>query len=145
VLSFMPLVHFHSFVALVIVGGFLFFIQLFEDLQHWRRSFLSWFWFAIPLLVIALPQTVWISPTHVGSFFRIQLGWMSKHDPFWLFWLKNLSLHLFIFVFAYFLAKPKLRTFYLAFAGLFALSNVVVFQPHDFDNMKLMLWWFLVS
>jgi hypothetical protein len=145
VLSLMPLVHFHSFVALVIVGGFLLFIQLFGDPQHWKRSFLSWFWFAIPLLVIALPQAVWISPTHVRNFFRIQLGWMTKNDPFWLFWLKNLSPHLFIFVFAYFLAKPKLRTFYLAFAGLFALSNVVVFQPHDFDNMKLMLWWFLVS
>src|SRR5712692_1045155 len=145
VLSFMPLVHFHSFVALVIVGGFLFFIQLYVEPQHWRRSLLSWSWFAIPLIAIALPQTVWISPAHARSFFRIQLGWMKGNEPVWLFWLKNLGPHLFIFALAYFLAKSKLRTFYLAFVGLFLLTNVVIFQPYDFDNMKLMLWWFLLS
>ena len=101
--------------------------------------------FAVPLAVVALPQALWIAPTPAGHFLRIQWGWMKGNDPLWLFWLKNLSPHLPVFAVAFYFARPKLKTFYLGFVGLFLLANIVVFQPHDWDNMKLMLWWFLVS
>jgi uncharacterized membrane protein len=37
------------------------------------------------------------------------------------------------------------KTFYLAFFGLFVVSNILVFQPNDWDNIKLFVWWFLLS
>ena len=70
---------------------------------------------------------------------------MAGKEPVYLFWLKNLSPHLFVFAMAYYVARPKLKTFCLAFLALFVVTNIIIFQPHDFDNMKLMLWWFLIS
>jgi hypothetical protein len=145
VLSLLPLVHFHSFVALALTSGFLFFIQLFTERRNWKRVLRNWSAFAIPLFVLALPQTLWITPSHAGRFLRIQWGWMTGNGPLWLFWLKNLTPHLPVFLIALYFARPKLKTFYLAFIGLFLVANIVVFQPYDWDNMKLMLLWFLVS
>jgi hypothetical protein len=145
VLSLLPLVHFHTFVALVLTSGFLLFIQLLTERRNGKRVLRNWSAFAIPLFVLALPQTLHITPSHAGHFLRIQWGWMSGNGPLWLFWLKNLTPHLPVFLIAVYFARPKLKTFYLAFIGLFLVANIVVFQPYDWDNMKLMLWWFLVS
>jgi hypothetical protein len=144
VLSGMPYVHFHSFVALVIVAGFLFCIQFLADPGYWS-VIRDWLSFAVSLIVLALPQVVWISPVHAGHFLHVQWGWMRGNEPLWLFWLKNLSPHLLVFALAYWMAKPKLKTFYLAFVGLFVVSNILVFQPNDWDNIKLFVWWFLLS
>ena len=143
-LSCMPYVHFHSFVALVIVAGFLFCIQFLADPGYWS-VIRDWLFFAVPLIILALPQVLWISPVHAGHFLRAQWGWMSGNDPLWLFWLKNLSPHWLVFALAYWMAKPKLKTFYLAFVGLFVVSNILVFQPNDWDNIKLFVWWLLLS
>jgi hypothetical protein len=144
-LACMPLIHFHSFVALGMVAGFLFLIQLITERHDWRATISAWTLFALPMLVLALPQIVWISPEHAGHFVRLQLGWMKGNESLLGFWFKNLSPHLCIFAIAYWAAKPKLKTFYLGFSGLFVLTNFVIFQPYDFDNLKLMLWWFLFS
>jgi len=143
-LSCMPYVHFHSFVALVIVAGFLFCIQFLADTGYWRVMY-DWLFFAVPLIILALPQVLWILPLHAAHFLRAQWGWMSGNEPLWLFWLKNLSPHWLVFALAYWMAKPKVKTFYLAFVGLFVLSNILVFQPYDWDNIKLFVWWLLLS
>jgi hypothetical protein len=144
-LSCLPLVHFHTFVALTIVAGFLFLIKLFVEGNDWSDTVRAWSLFSLPMIIIALPQVLWILPGRAGHFLRPQLGWMTGSDSLWWFWLKNMSPHIFVFALAYWFAKPKVKTFYLAFVGLFVLSNLVVFQPHDYDNLKLMFWWFLMS
>jgi hypothetical protein len=145
VLSAMPLVHFHSFVALGMAAGFLFVIQLLAEPNSRKQIILNWAVFAIPMAVFSLPQTLWIAPAHAGNFFRIEWGWIKGNEPLWLFWLMDLSPHLPVFVIAFWFAKRRLKTFYLGFVGVFLVANIVVFQPHDWDNMKLMLWWFLLS
>jgi hypothetical protein len=144
-LSLMPLVHFHSFVALAMAAAFLFLLDLEQKPKSWKNFVAAWACFAIPLVLIALPQAFWITPHHTGSFIRWQLGWMKKNDSLAVFWLKNLSPHLFVFTAAFFLVEERFRQFWYAFVAVFFLANLVVFQPHDFDNMKLMLWTFLVS
>lgn len=144
-LSCLPLIHFHTFVALTIVAGFLVFIELLVEGNEWSGTARAWIWFSLPMIVIALPQVLWILPGQPGHFLRPALGWMNGNDSFWWFWLKNMSPHIFIFALACWFAKPKVRTFYLAFVGLFVLSNLVIIQPYDYDNLKLMFWWFLVS
>jgi hypothetical protein len=144
-LSTMPLIHFHSFVALGMAAGFLFVIQLIAEPQSWKQTSLSWTVFAVPLVVFALPQTLWIAPVHAGNFFRIEWGWIKGKEPLWLFWFMDLTPHLPVFLIAFWFAKRKLKTFYLGFVAVFLVANIVVFQPHDWDNMKLMLWWFLLS
>jgi hypothetical protein len=144
-LSLMPLIHFHSFAALAIAAAFLFLIDLEVKPRSWKNLVASWAGFALPLLLIALPQVIWIAPHHTAPFLRWQLGWMKKDDSLAVFWLKNLSPHLFVFTAAFLVVEERFRQFWYAFVGVFLLTNLVVFQPHDFDNMKLMLWVFLVS
>ena len=143
-LSCMPYVHFHSFLALVIVAAFLFCIQFLVDPGYWS-VIREWLFFTAPLIILALPQVLLISPAHAGHFLRAQWGWMSGNDSVWLFWLKNMSPHGLVFALAYWMAKPKLKTFYLAFVGLFVVGNILVFQPNDWDNIKLFVWWLLLS
>ena len=143
-LSCMPYVHFHSFLALVIVAAFLFCIQFLVDPGYWS-VIREWLFFVAPLIILALPQVLLISPAHAGHFLRAQWGWMSGNDSVWLFWLKNMSPHGLVFALAYWMAKPKLKTFYLAFVGLFVVGNILVFQPNDWDNIKLFVWWLLLS
>jgi hypothetical protein len=144
-LSCLPLIHFHTFVAITIIAGFLFLIKLFGESDGWSDTVRAWSLFSLPMIIIALPQVLWILPGRPGHFLRPQVGWMTGSDSLWWFWLKNMSSHIFVFALAYWFAKPKVKTFYLAFVGLFVLSNFVVFQPHDYDNLKLMFWWFLMS
>jgi hypothetical protein len=144
-LSCLPWIHFHTFVALAIIAGLLVIIELLVEGKDWSDTVRAWSLFSLPMIVIALPQVLWILPGQARHFLRLQLGWMKGNDSLWWFWLKNMSPHIFIFALAYWFAKPKLKTFYLAFIGLFVLLNLVVFQPHDYDNLKLMFWWFLMS
>lgn len=145
VLSLMPLIHFHSFVALTLVAGFLSVIQFVAEPRKWKTTLESWLIFILPLLAIALPQASWILPAGGGGFLRTQYGWMKGEDWLFVFWLKNLSPHLFVFAFAYWFAKPKLKSFFIAFILLFVLGNVVIFQPWVFDNVKLFFWSILVG
>ncbi len=143
-LSCMPYVHFHSFLALVIVAAFLFCIQFLVDPGYWS-VIREWLFFTAPLIILALPQVLLISPAHAGHFLRARWGWMSGNDSVLLFWFKNMSPHWLVFALAYWMAKPKLKTFYLAFVGLFVVGNILVFQPNDWDNIKLFVWWLLLS
>ena len=145
-LSCLPLIHFHTFVALAIVAALLLLTELlFVEGRRRSDTARAWSLFSLPMIIIALPQVLWILPGQAGHFLRPTLGWMKGNDSVWWFWLKNMSPHIFIFALAYWFAKPKVKTFYLAFVALFVLSNLVVFQPHDYDNLKLMFWWFLMS
>ena len=94
------------------------------------------YWRAILLLIF---------PWGREHFLRIQLGWVSGKDGIFWFWIKNLTPQIFLFLIAYFFANSKLKKFYLAFLFLFIITNIIIFQPYDWDNMKLMIWWFLMS
>jgi hypothetical protein len=144
-LSCLPLIHFHTFVAIAIIAGLLILIQLLVEGNDWSDTLRAWSLFSFPMIIIALPQVLWILPGGAGHFLRPALGWMKGSDSVWWFWLKNMSPHIFVFALGFWFAKPKVKTFYLAFVGLFVLSNLVIFQPHDYDNLKLMFWWFLMS
>ena len=144
-LGLMPLIHLHSFVALAITAAALFSIEIAQSTGTRLQCALNWMWFVIPALLLAVPQVLWISPDHARSFIRLQFGWMSGEEFAPWFWLKNLFPHLLLFAAAFYVSPPRVRTFWAAFLSVFLFANVVVFQPYDFDNMKLMLWSFLIS
>src|SRR5262249_50864450 len=119
--------------------------EITEPGTNWKPLILNWLWLAVPVLLFALPQVLWISPTHAQSFFRLQFGWMAGKESILWFWFKNLGAHLFVFALALYFSPPRFRTFWSAFLVVFLATNIIIFQPHDFDNMKLMLWSFLIS
>ncbi len=139
--SFLPIIHFHSFLAISLISGILALLQIGKN----PRKFSDWFYFVLPIVIFALPQIFWILPHGSAGFIKWQFGWMKGGENFFWFWLKNLGIYLPVIILAFLTASRKLKIFYLPFLILFGLANLFIFQPSDFDNMKLMLFWFLLS
>jgi hypothetical protein len=110
----------------------------------------EWPWLVAPLIGLALaaPQLAW-QLAHAGgaSFSRWRLGWMAEpgEDPF-AFWLRNLGALAPLLVLAPWLLR-RWRGFWLqvsaALLALFAIANVYQFQPHAYDNLKLLFYTYL--
>lgn len=143
--AFLPLVHTHSFLSLILVALFLIIIRFGQNPKNLKNIFSHWLYFALPVIIIGLPQVLWLFPLGKESFFRFQFGWMKGEENIFLFWFRNLGLYLVLFVLAFIFARKSLKIFYLPFLVVFLLTNVIIFQPYEYDNMKIMLYWFLLS
>ncbi len=99
-----------------------------------------------PAILLALPQLAWLL-AHVGeSFLHINLGWMadSLTDIPW-FWIKNMGFELLLLAAGLFVVGKEKLKFYLPFAFLFVMANVIIFQPWDYDNHNFFSFWLLAS
>lgn len=127
-------VHSFSFLALGVVAALLFLL----------RPDRGWSAYGLAAGVVASPQLVaWLSLAGGDRFVYLQPGWMAAnegHVP--LFLLRNFGVPLLFAGSAWLMAKRPWRRFYLAFVGLFAFSLVVMVSPHDFNNVKLMYYWY---
>ncbi len=79
----LPLVHAHSFVAVMAMAGCLALLQI-----RWRE----WITFFAVASVIAIPQLLWStmhSAVDAGSFFAWEVGWDHGQENPVCFWFKN--------------------------------------------------------
>lgn len=142
----LPFFHSHSFLAMLMVT-----IPLGLIFWSWRR----WFLFFMPAFLLSLPQVLYLSG-HVGggSFFKPYFGWVAGNDNFLWFWLKNTGLFwpfmiagfITIFIFRKGTDHPApthLALFSLPFLILFLIPNLVLFAPWNWDNIKILIYWFL--
>jgi hypothetical protein len=138
VAGLLPLAHLGTLLALAMVTPFLFLL--------FRSR--GWFLFHAVWIAVALPQLLMQLGGGTGALaaIRIQLGWVTGPDPWPWFWIKNLGWFIPI-VAAGLLGRrylpPRSRRFMLAFGAIFVATNVVVFQPWDWDNAKFLTYWFL--
>ena len=149
--SILPLIHTHSFITMCMVAFFLFlgeiikkvyekdWISILYIIRKWTILFL------LPILIIALPQFLIVYPGDKDSYIKFNFGWMKGNENIFIYWIRNLLPQIFVFAIAYYYAPRKFKTFYNSFAAIFILSNIIVFQPNTWDNMKFMIWWYLVS
>lgn len=145
IMGILPLAHTHTFLSFSLVIAFIFFFDLWQSFHSLKEFLKRWLFFILPLLILSLYSIFWLLPNKGTGFFRWGFGWLKgKENVFW-FWLKNLGLYLPIFLFAFLKVKKDLKIFYLPFLVLFLLSNLVIFQPYIYDNMKVMIWWFFFS
>lgn len=138
----LPLIHPHSLIAIIMVSFFL----LISNLN--MKNILNFLKYYLPsFLVFAIIPLSWIFSSQVSnqSFLRIQFFWMAGNDNPILFWLKNLGLVAPLIFVSLIMAPRKLVLSYVPFASVFVITNILIFQPHDYDNMKIMLYWFLAS
>ena len=146
VAGLLPLVHAHSFVVVMAVGGCVALLQ-----RRWR----DWITFAFVASVIALPQMWWSthnSAVDAGKFFEWQFGWdHGQENAFW-FWLKNTGLFVPLTLAALLwrhdgkaLVSRKLLVFYLPFTLCFIIPNVLKLAPWIWDNIKVLFYWWLAS
>jgi hypothetical protein len=145
VAGLLPIVHAHTFVVLMLVGGCVALLR-----PRWR----GWIAFFAAAFVIAAPQMLWAtrgSAARPGSFFAWQLGWdRGEQNPLW-FWLMNAGLFvpLLVAALAWRGGRPvvpkRLLVFYLPFTLLFAICNAAKISPWVWDNIKVLFYWFVAS
>ena len=145
----LPLIHAHSLFVLFIVCGFWFFFSL----SKWQE----WFVFAGSVATVALPETTWLltgSASNLSKFIEWHFGWDKGNDNFFLFWLVNLGLFIPVLIAGlFFLRKEnsgdnlnrRLLIFYLPFGFIFLLSNTFKLAPWEWDNIKVLFYWFAAS
>jgi hypothetical protein len=145
VAGLLPLVHAHSFVVVMVVGGCLALLQ-----RRWR----VWIVFCLVASLIALPQLWWSthnSAVDAKKFFEWQFGWdRGKEDAVW-FWFKNSGLFIPLTIAALLwrgkrpLVSRRLLLFFLPFTLCFIIPNVVKMAPWIWDNIKVLFYWWLAS
>lgn len=147
IIGLLPLIHTHLFLSLILFCFFLFLIQW---LYFGKLLLKDWVGWGIIIFILAIGPVLWLFPFGNKSFFRFQWGWMAKGEFFWFFWLKNLGLYLIFLIVSFFIVKKythwnKIITFYLPALAIWVICNIFVFQPWEFDNMKIFIFWFLLS
>lgn len=138
VLGLLPFAHQSTLLVLALVTPWL--VLLFPR-REWAAFFAVWVAVAVPQLLLqlgggrgALAGLRWLP------------GWVAPPDPWPWFWIKNLGLFLPFALIALGSRGLLPRTgarFLWAFMPLFVAFNVVIFQPWEWDNNKLLLYWFL--
>lgn len=157
----LPLIHLHSLAALFIVTAFLFAIQP----TKWRE----WIAFGLGVSVIAVPELLWSitgTASDTTKFFDWHFGWDSRDTNILWFWFKNTGLLIpFIGLGIYlYWTKPAAETpkkpvrnpppaidpklllfFYVPFILLFLIANIAKLAPWEWDNIKILIYWFIGS
>lgn len=131
----MPLLHAHGFFSVMMVSIVM------------ALVFFSWDWLAffIPAGVLALPQAVWLSGTGTkSSLFKPHWGWATGED-FLKFLALNFGLLLLMLTIAWFFQNARTRRFYAPFLLCFMVPHVVLLAPWPWDNIKVLLYWYLLS
>jgi len=145
VAGLLPLVHAHSFVVVMVVGGCMALLQ-----RRWR----FWIVFCAVASVIALPQMWWSthnSAVDASRFLEWQFGWdRGKENVLW-FWFRNSGLFIPLTIAALFwgrkqpLVSRRLLLYFLPFTLCFIIPNVLKLAPWIWDNIKVLFYWWLAS
>ena len=133
----LPLYHVHSYMAIGFISGFLFL----------ARPRIVWFAFWLPAILLALPQ-VFGGGGHFSSneFVQYHLGWMNYYNlNFIVYLLYNFGLPFLLIIPALIAAPKHLRTFYVPFAAIFVFCFTFRISPNDFDNIKLLYYWYAAT
>lgn len=140
----LPLLHIHSFLVALAIFAWLALWHL-----RGRDALRIWLPPLALMLGLAAPQLAWQFgqswTTHFGQW---QLGWIAPSGEWWSFWLRQWGLALIsIPLLLYFAARRDRRVLLpltIAALLLFAASNLYRFQPHDWDNMKFLVYAYML-
>lgn len=133
----LPLIHTHSFLALGVLSAVWCLWDLFAHFE--KRRLYGWLVYAALAVVLAAPQLFGFAfrQASESGMVRLHWNWANEADSFLWFYLKNWG-WLFLLLPAAFLCLPRRdRRVFLAPLFLWALAEVVTFQPNNYDNNKL--------
>ena len=144
----MPMIHTHTFLALGVLSGGWFFAFLGKARQtgHLRALVLNYVLYGGVCMALALPQLIiWtFDAASTGNLLWLNPGWVHGQMNWLWFWIVNCGVVFCItLVMMFFLRGDRARLFWGA-AALFALANLVAFQPNPYDNNKLLYIWYMV-
>jgi len=146
----LPLVHIHTF-AVVLGTAFLLGVAF----RQWRDGrWRAWLAYVASAGFVALPLLAWTargSQAGLASFFGLELGWdHGASNPLW-FWFVNTGAFIPLLVLAFAwrgdrpLLSAKLVLYALPFLAWFFVPNVFRLAPWIWDNIKVLVYWWLGS
>ena len=155
----LPLIHLHSLAALFVVTGFMFVMQP----AKWK----TWIIFGVGVVIVAVPELLWSmsgSATETAKFFEWHFGWDKRDDNVLWFWIKNTGIVIPAVITGVWIyltqsrkdakdaktedQKPNpqhLLLFYIPFIVLFIISNAAKLAPWEWDNIKVLIYWYVGS
>jgi hypothetical protein len=146
VAGLLPLVHAHSFIAVMGMAGCI----ALMNFKKWRE----WLAFFVVASLIAGPQLLWSthgSAVSTRAFIGWEFGWDNANENFFWFWFKNTGLFIPLLIAALlwkredYLISRKLLFFYLPFTLCFIIPNLVKLAPWIWDNVKVLFYWWIAS
>jgi hypothetical protein len=114
----------------------------------------EWLLFLAWALALGLPQVLWLarsSGINTGRFVEWSVGWDHGTQNIAIFWLKNAGLFLPLVAVALAwrgdrpLVSRRLLIAYLPFTLCFILPNLFRLAPWIWDNIKILVYWFIAS
>lgn len=149
----LPLLHTHSALALVLlclVSGFYTLLHR----PHTRSVLLPWGGLALLCGLAWLAQmlpTVLAQSVDGQNMLRLHFNWVNgqgdgslKDNYFW-FYIKNIGIVYLLLIPAWLHASQKQRWLYGGGLLIWALAEVIVFQPNTYDNNKLLYVWHMLG
>lgn len=120
--------------------------RIYDD--YWSSA-VNWAIFGVLWVALTIPQLYWQQGGQRGETAKIRwlVGWIAAPDPWPWFWLKNLGWFVPLLIIALAIGRrlldgPALRLIW-AFMPTFVLCNLIAFRPWDWDNTKMLFYWFL--
>jgi len=157
----LPLIHLHSLAVLFVVTAFL----LITRPEQWR----GWLSFGAGVCIVAVPELVWSltgSASKASSFVGWHFGWTLNDENVLWFWIKNTSILIPLIIGGAIIAYRgksgegvdhdriskldkhiggNLLLFYLPFLFCVVVANVTKLAPWEWDNIKVLIYWFVGS
>lgn len=106
----------------------------------WKSIFRTYGVFLIPVILLAVPQLVfWTFGQASGDgFVRSHFNWSNTNDNYIMFYLKNIGIPFVLLFPAWIMAGREKRETASPLLLIFFVAELVVFQPNEYDNNKLL-------
>lgn len=137
--SSMLVIHIHSYITFI-VFCMVFFV-------YTRRSWKQWAIFAISAAVLsAFIYMQFYGGEITSSFFTWHPGWLakSKNINYFYFWWLNWGTFLPLSLWAIWQMKYYKHPCVIGGLVIFVIGNLILFQPYDWDNSKILVWSYLM-
>lgn len=151
----LPLVHTHSFLALVLLSlGLCGYLVLTAPRGRRMREFLPFLLYALVAGALSLPQLLgftFVQATGSNHFLTFQFNWCNNRggaglvDPYLWFYIKNIGLPFLLILLSLFQKNRQTRLLLCGAFCIFAVAEFIRFQPNEYDNNKLFYVWFLLA
>lgn len=146
----LPLLHTHSFLALgLLSAGWMVY-----DLCH-RGKLWPWLLYGGLACILAAPQLFGFTFRHTNgnsSFVYFQFNWVNNsggnglRDSYLFFYIKNIGIPVILLILSLFEKNPRRRFIAAGAFTIFAVAELIIFQPNEYDNNKLFyVWWALCA
>ncbi|MBQ7487423.1 MAG: hypothetical protein IJT77_08020 [Clostridia bacterium] len=150
----LPLIHTHTFLALGLFSGGYILSHLITS-WHERGQVLKLAGiYLVLVLILALPQLLGnaIRQTVEGGSMRIQFNWVNNSgnrgfiDGYIWFWIKNAGLPYILMLCAVLNCRRRGKLdIVLGMMAIYAVAEIVIFQPNEYDNNKLFYLWYVFA